>query len=210
MPGTLVLDLDGTLLDGSVRQHRCYSDILARHGYDALPLAEYWDMKRQRLNRRVQLEKTGAGALYEIFLEEWLRDIEGPGYLALDVPHPGVRERLSEWKTDGFELVLATLRQNPINLERQLEDLGLRVFFNEILVSPHAEGAAGKAAGLLATRQDPSETLWVGDTEVDIAAARAVGCRVWAVACGIRTREYLSTLKPDFLSDSFLEVDPHV
>jgi len=41
--------------------------------------------------------------------------------------------------------------------------------------------------------------LWVGDTEEDIQAAHALGIKVCAVGCGLRTLEYLSSYAPDYL-----------
>jgi phosphoglycolate phosphatase-like HAD superfamily hydrolase len=41
--------------------------------------------------------------------------------------------------------------------------------------------------------------VWVGDTEVDVAAARELGVRVCALTCGLRTKEYLVNLSPDYI-----------
>jgi phosphoglycolate phosphatase-like HAD superfamily hydrolase len=41
--------------------------------------------------------------------------------------------------------------------------------------------------------------VWIGDTEVDVIAARIVGSRSVAVSCGIRSRSLLTTLNPDLV-----------
>jgi len=47
----------------------------------------------------------------------------------------------------------------------------------------------------------------VGDTEHDIACARAAGARAVAVATGVRTREELAPHEPDLLLESLAEPD---
>ena len=39
----------------------------------------------------------------------------------------------------------------------------------------------------------------MGDTEMDIHAARELGVKVCALTCGIRSKEYLASLSPDLL-----------
>jgi phosphoglycolate phosphatase-like HAD superfamily hydrolase len=53
----------------------------------------------------------------------------------------------------------------------------------------------------------PNQCLWIGDTEVDIEAARTFGCQSWAVTCGLRNETYLSTFAPDFLSTDLTTID---
>jgi len=90
----------------------------------------------------------------------------------------------------------------------QLSERGVDAYLDYVLPCAHARGGAGKAEyvreavpGLTA-----SETIWIGDTEVDIEAARALGCRVCAVTCGLRTEAYLSSLSPDYIVQSLAEV----
>ena len=54
---------------------------------------------------------------------------------------------------------------------------------------------------------DPGRALWIGDTEVDVAAARALGCPVWLLTCGLRTGPYLASLAPEFLGPDLTQVD---
>jgi phosphoglycolate phosphatase len=206
---TIILDLDGPLLDGRYRHHACYRRILTDHGHRVLDLAEYWEMKRQRLDRRAQLAATGAEALYDTFLASWLALIETPELLALDRLHDGVLPKLDDWRRRGFRLLLATQRHNALGLLAQLADLGLWDFFAHVVGCDHAEGGVGKARRVRDRVADDDQRLWVGDTEVDVDAARTLGCPVWAVSCGIRTEAYLQSLAPDFLSASLNDIDLH-
>jgi phosphoglycolate phosphatase len=206
---TVILDLDGPLLDGRDRHHACYRAILEAAGHVPLDADRYWEMKRNRADRLAQLAASGAEALYEPFLRAWLDRIEAPEFLALDRVQPGALDVLSRWKDRGIRLVLATLRCRPDRLRDQLAATGLDRLLDVVVVSRHAEGGAGKARGVreAAPGLNPDRALWIGDTEVDLAAARTLGCPVWLLTCGLRTGPYLATLAPDFLGPDLTHVD---
>jgi phosphoglycolate phosphatase len=206
---TVILDLDGPLLDGRYRHHACYGRILREHGYTPLGPDEYWEMKRQQRDRRAQLAASGAGAIYDVFLRRWLETIETPPLLALDRLQEGALDKLAGWQGQGVRLVLATQRHDAGSLRGQLTDFGLAPYFRHVVVCDHAEGGAGKARRVREVLGErPGESrLWVGDTEVDVEAARALGCPVWAVSCGLRTAAYLRSLAPHYLSESLSDVE---
>lgn len=206
---TVILDLDGPILDGQLRHYACYRQILTAHGYIPVDAATYWRMKRERVDRRQLLAASKAEAIYEEFLSEWLALIESPALLALDRLQPGVPARFIEWKNAGIVLVLATMRSQPERLDAQLKVLVLRELFEYVIVSPHRLAGTGKARKVRETVVDlnPADCLWIGDTEIDVEAGRSMGCPVWAVTCGLRTESYLSSLSPDFLSTDLTTVD---
>ena len=53
----------------------------------------------------------------------------------------------------------------------------------------------------------PGRCLIIGDTEHDVACARAAGAHVVAVATGTRTRSELESLEPDLVLDDLKDVD---
>jgi phosphoglycolate phosphatase len=199
MIDTLVLDLDGPLLDGMQRHYRCYRDILEEHSLRPIPVECYWEMKRNKVNRRTLLECSDALPLYDEFVATWIRRIETREYLKFDKLQNNVINILSNWKEQGIRLLVATMRNNPSNLAWQLDTLNLRRFFDDVVVVGNGQNGANKAADvrpkLMGRRID--RVVWVGDTEVDVAAARELGVGVCALTCGLRTRDYLLTLSPD-------------
>jgi HAD superfamily hydrolase (TIGR01509 family) len=201
MIDTVIIDLDGPVLDGQLRHYQCYRDIVTERGHRAMSLERYWDMKRHRVDRRSQLAATGAEALYDTFLPAWLQRIESPSYLALDRLQPGVHDKLEEWTRMGVRLVLVTMRRDHETLAWQLDTLELRHHFDSVVAVGPIEPDVAKAAAAKSYLAPSSleRTLWVGDTEVDIAAARRVGVKVCAVTCGLRTRDFLASLRPDSL-----------
>lgn len=197
----IFLDLDGPLLDGKLRHYDCYRDILEEHHLKPLPIDQYWDLKRDRVDRKHILAMSEAEHLYERFLELWLQRIESEKYLALDRLQHHCLETLSSWKHSGIKLFLVTLRNNPYTLKRQLEKLGISAFIDEWISAGSSQGARGKAkaARSVIPCGDSNRVVWIGDTEVDIEAARLLGMSVCALSCGLRTRGFLERLRPEYL-----------
>lgn len=210
MIDTIIFDLDGPLLEVRMRLHQCYSDILRRHGFDPMAIDEYWIMKRNRKDRREQLAYSGAECIYDKFLQEWIDTIERPEYLRFDRLQPGALESMSFFKAKGIRLILATMRQSRENLLQELEFLGINSFFSQIVVCPHTDGGEGKARLVTQLGVEPARCLWIGDTEADILAARCLGCKIWAVTCGVRTEEFLKSMNPDILSGGLNDHGPTV
>lgn len=207
MISNLVLDLDGPLLDGRSRHYCCYSDILTELGFQPVPISEYWEDKRNAVNRADLLDRSGAGSVYSKFLQTWMDRIETREYLRLDRLQRDVIAVLSGWKTENRRLILATLRNNPSNLTWQLEQLGLTPFFDEILITG-SDGNSSSKASLVrhALQCNLENAVWVGDTEVDIDAARELGIRICVVTCGLRSRAFLAKRMPDAIEDDLSSV----
>jgi phosphoglycolate phosphatase len=206
---TVILDLDGPVLDGRLRHYACYREALVASGHKPLSLPKYWILKRTGLGGREQLKACNAEKHYAEFSRRWLQEIESEAMLRLDVVHVGVRAKLSRWRKAGVRIILATLRQHPERLETQLKRLDVLRYFDDISVTKHGLGATGKAQGVLALLNPfvPEESLWIGDTEIDLAAARHLHCRCLLVTGGVRSAAYLKKCQPDFLRASLKEVD---
>jgi phosphoglycolate phosphatase len=192
---TIFLDLDGPILECKMRHYACYLDLCRSRELHPLTREEYWELKRQRVNGATLFQRSGARGDGSDLMRSWIALVEQPGYLALDAVHPWVFDVLSSWVAGGARLCLATLRSNVAGLHAELENLGLRRFFDRVVVSDSAAGGEGKAAAAAASGVDPQSSVWVGDTEVDAVAANSVGSRLYLVTCGIRTEEYLRSLR---------------
>ncbi len=198
---TIVLDLDGPLLDGIQRHYYCYSKILTTRGFEPVPIQLYWEKKRNRVNRREMLSLSNAAGIYDEFLAAWIATIEDKDSLARDRLQNRVFEILEGWKQAGTRLLLATMRHNAANVHWQLAQLGIARLLDQIVVVGNPQSAANKSSEVkpFLRNDDRAQVVWVGDTEVDILAARELGVRICAVTCGLRTEEYLASLSPDML-----------
>ena len=206
---TIVLDLDGPLLEGKKRHYKCYADILSRHGFVPLDIDVYWQMKRACVNRRDILSKSHAEGMYDTFLDEWLANIEKQDYLACDELQPNVLIKLKQWNEKGIKLILATMRKNEDNLNQQLQNLGLKPCFDSVVVCDHSKGGVGKAESVRTRYPDLNrgKCLWIGDTEADAQAAAHLGCPRILVSCGLRDDEHLKSYAPMTIKPFLFDVD---
>ena len=193
------MDLDGPVLEGMFRHYQCYSDILSSKGYSPMPIDRYWEMKRNRYSYVEQLAVSGAEEISNFFFENWLARIEKKKYLLLDRVQEGIIEKLKQWRFGGIKIILATMRNNKDNLYWQLDSLGLLTLFDHIIITGTANAGSNKADMVKAYIKDIDigSILWIGDTEVDIQAARKLGVKIGTVGCGVRNADFLS-LNSDF------------
>ena len=189
MKRLIVFDLDGPLLDGRDRHYACYGSILQEAGYVPVARDEYWQAKRALVPVREVLARSGADGFYSEFKRLWLAEIESEEMLALDHLQSGALELLRKIALAGHRVEIATLRQHPERARNEGKRLGILDLIDELLVSRHAEAAAGKAKRVLthARRQGLKPLIWVGDTEVDAKAAAALGLPCALVTNGLRS-----------------------
>ncbi|MFZ1909204.1 MAG: HAD family hydrolase [Burkholderiales bacterium] len=200
MLDTLVIDLDGTIVDCAARHHACYADLAREHGLRALDAQTYWNMKRARAPWSSILAATGGGADQAGFADRFVERIELPRYLTLDRLYPGALEALGQLRTIAESVMLVTMRRDLRQLELELARLGIAAAFDRV-IARGAHGAPSK--GDIAAPFFPSaerRIAWIGDTEEDIASARRFGALACAVCGGLRERRLLEGEHPDLIA----------
>ena len=166
-------------------------------------------MKRSKKSRREQLASSDAEEIYDLFLDEWLKRIESPEYLNLDRVQSGALNQIRFWNQEGIRIVVVTMRSSRSQLMSQLKSTGVLPYLDAVVDSRHANGGRGKALALLREIPDidPRTSLWIGDTEIDFEAARHISCPICLLSCGLRTKNHLASLEPDFLFKMLFDVD---
>jgi phosphoglycolate phosphatase-like HAD superfamily hydrolase len=201
-PPVVIIDLDGTLLDTRRRHHAAYCQAIATLGGQPLALAPYWTAKRRgESTSRLVARATGRAPdakTEQRFSAVFAAFIEAPAALQSDSLQRGVRRALSRIARHGADAVLVTQRRDEAALRRQLQDLGLDRNFAAVI----ATAGAPKHAALSPDIRKRA-TIWIGDTEEDLASARRLGVPICLVANGIRSRRMLAALQPDYLAASF-------
>lgn len=195
---TIILDLDGTLLDCKLRHYRCYQDILTRYQVTPLPIENYWQTKRQGISQNQLLQLSQAQQFIVEFSKEWSMLIEREDYLLLDTLYEQVLQVLQTWQENGFKLFLVTFRQQVMNLQQQLKQLQLIDLLEEVIAVP----IGMKKSEVIAKKniaKNSQEIIWIGDTEADVQAARELNIKVCALSCGLRDKNFLKKLRPDYL-----------
>lgn len=197
----IFLDLDGPILDGKLRHYNCYKDIIEKFGGDALDIDEYWNLKRNKLDRYALLELSNFQGKYDDFFNAWLEKIEEENYLNFDVLKSGIIEYLPKLKEITRNLFLVTMRNNSNNLLKQLEKLEIKDMFTKIIVcgsnNSHPKYNALKELKF-------KSAIIIGDTEEDTNTAKLFGIKSVGILNGLRSKK---NLEADFYYEEIWNID---
>jgi phosphoglycolate phosphatase len=197
----VLFDLDGTLVDSVADIAEALNELLVSEGRYPYPLAAIKRMVGEgvvRLMEKAFREAAGAAERAERFM-----DIYTPRSTRLTVPVAGAFAALDHFKGLGIPLAICT--NKPDDAAREvLEGLGLLPYFREVIGGSSGLPRKPDPAILIeAARRlgaEPAETLMVGDSLPDVAAARAAGMAVVVVDSG-----YGEIAAGDLGADSILE-----
>ncbi len=200
----VVFDLDGTLVDSRADIARSLAYMLAELGHPPRPLGEIFTYIGDGL-RMLVLRGLPEGARTEPEIERGL-DVFRAHYAlhATDEtrPYPGVVETLDALREGGARLAIVTNKRGEA-ARQVVKQLGLAPRFDVVLGGGDVPALKPDPAGLLACCAQltvaPGDAWYVGDLPLDIATARAAGCRVAAAAWGYGERAALEAVGPDLL-----------
>ncbi len=201
-PPFLVFDLDGTLIDGYDAIGDALAFAMRALGEQPLPNVRVRTMVGHGLERLVS-DAVGPDRAAEgvrLFRERYPEVAVAKSHVL-----PGVPETLAELHARGHRMALASNKPAPFS-RMILEAKGLAARFEDI-AGPDDQTPAKPDPSMLrrlmaGAGAAPSETVCVGDMEVDFEFARAAGCRIVLIPGGSRTREELLGVAPDGLLDS--------
>ena len=182
----ILVDIDGTLIDSNGAHARTWQQILARHGH-AFPddrirplIGKGGDKMLADLLPDVETDR-GSALMHEraqLFLSQELHGLQ---------PTRGARDLLLTLRARHLKVVVATSAQasetalllKQAGLDDLIDGAADSSDADETKPDPDIVQAALQRAGVL-----PSESLMLGDTPWDIAAARRAGVRTIALRCG--------------------------
>lgn len=125
------------------------------------------------------------------------------------IPYEGIPKLLEEMKASGIRMAVLSNKpdRNAVNVVEEI--FGTDTFER---VQGQKEGVPRKpdpAAALSIAEElgaEPSETLYIGDSEVDIATGEAAGMRTIGVSWGFRGRDALAEAGADLIADTPKEI----
>jgi len=185
----VILDLDGTLLDTAGEIAAAMDRTLDELGLRRVALPEVTAMIGRGVPKLVErvLERLGAtgvdhDAAIERFEAHYAQTV-GTGAR----PFEGVTKGLERLHQAGLGLAVVTNKPRFFT-EQLLEHAKIARFFTVVIAGddgvrkkPHGDMLEAACRGMATP---PHETLMIGDSDNDVAAARAAGCPVWCVPYG--------------------------
>ncbi|MEP6872467.1 MAG: HAD-IA family hydrolase [Anaerolineaceae bacterium] len=200
---TVLIDVDGTLLDTREFILQAFEHSIARHGL------AYPGRTHMAAQVGLPLEQIYAAihANLEPALVESHRSFqEANQHLA--VAFPGTAETLARLRERGLQLAAVTSRSRRTSV-RSLEVSGLIELFDAIVSAEDAPALKPDPAplrhALAVLGADCTGAVMVGDTAADILAGRALGIRTVGVTYGFGGRSVLE-LAPDAVIEDISEL----
>jgi len=205
-------DYDGPILDVSNKYYEVYKAILIENSDSYLTKSEFWNLKRNKEDIKKILELSQASISFNNFRQKWISKIETSEYLAHDELQPEISDIL-EASSVNNKLVMVTLRRSRKMLLKQLENLGLISYFDQVFNSGENIYPRWKIKYNIINQflgpGNSKKYFIIGDTETDIIAGTNLGFTTIAVSNGIRNKSILRKLSPTYLveelSMNFLE-----
>lgn len=210
----LVLDLDGTLIDSVPQVHAAMNQVLTQIGRRPLSLSETKNLIGDGATATIEkaLKLTGeAGAPEQVaeFLRRYLSDY-ATNPVSHTVIYPGVVETLETLAAQGVMMGICSNKPQASTLP-VLAALKLDRFFCTVACGdsvPHRK-PDGRHVTLTLERMGASlqSAAMVGDSEIDIAAARNAEIPSVAVSYGY-CRIPMAELRADIVIDHFSDLLP--
>ena len=204
--------LEGPILDVLERHYRAHNHVLGL-SKPALDKGAYWELKRRHESVGRICALSGCPKADRFHYEQnWRRFIEERKFLSCDHLVPGARDTLQA-SAQHHQLVLLALRQNPENLDWQLDFLGLKPYLVKVLYADSGQTPSWWLEEELILKSGifrGERGLMVVNTEDDMVAGRHLRLTTVAVLNGLRDRERLSYAEPDFYLDDITQLPPFI
>lgn len=200
----VVFDLDGTLVASLEGIAYSMNQVLEQHGYPLLTLENtrlfVGDGLKKVVERAIPEAERSPERIESLYLE--LRQVYNTGYSHHLMLYPGISQTLDALVSRGIKLAINTNKNQDISEKIVLELLS-RWPFQKIVGSSRSLPKKPNPQGLLAIMEElnvtPQETLYVGDTSVDLETAKNAGVSCISVLYGFRRKEELLPHGPKFM-----------
>ncbi len=227
-------DFDGPIVDVSDRYHHTYQlaladthrfyrdfsspqpgDLSSEQSQSGLSKARFWQMKQDRVPDLEIARQSGLQSEeIDYFLGRVVELVNCPDLLQRDRIQSGVDWALNLLRSQGFKLILVTLRDRS-EATRILEQHQLRQLFTGIYGTDNSHAAYQNYAEVktqllaqamkdLSVPSNAPDTWMIGDTEADIMAGTAMQIPTIGLTCGIRSTGKLRQFKPTLIKADLL------
>ncbi len=200
----IIFDLDGTILDTLPDLCGSVNFALGEMGYDTRTLDEVRSFVGNGIGNLIKravpsfVTEADTKKCLDIFMEHYNNNLSN-----LTKPYDGIIEVLRHLKAKGFKLaVLSNKRDEAVKVlvDKYFPDVFQYVSGEKSNIprKPHPQGVFNALEELSVSAEN---TVYVGDSEVDIETARNSGLKCIAVSWGFRDKSVLIECKPEYIID---------
>ncbi len=211
---SIIFDLDGTLLDTLTDLAETCNEVLIHHHFPTHPLPAYKNFVGNGLNTLIErMTPVGTADIVVQRCTTLFTEIYSQNWKRKSCLYDGINAMLSALKEHG--MLLAILSNKP----HEFVTLCVDDFFSDGLFSIVYGQRTGfpkkpdptvalEIAERLGTR--PQDTVFVGDSGVDMKTAKAAGMTAAGVSWGFRSIEELTDNKADIIVHNPSELQQYV
>lgn len=209
----VMYDLDGTLIDTASEIAMAVNATLTVYGHSAVSETQvknwighgtHWLMQQAWPDKRdIETNNTWATVM-EHFMQHYQKCVG-----TISKPYPEVMETLMSLKKQGIKQAVVTNKEQPYT-SKILAQHNMQGFFNLVISGNSLPFKKPNAAVIEHCLQDLNESkknsLFVGDSEIDISTAKNAGVTCWVVPYGYNAGRDISQANPDKMIDSISQV----
>jgi phosphoglycolate phosphatase-like HAD superfamily hydrolase len=192
---TVIFDFDGTVIDIESKYKYVFGAIT---GLDILTQDFFWKSKQSGASTDEILKLIPEVVLSkDDFMHLWRSKIETQEALKLDILYPE-RLKVLEEVSANANVYLCTARQDETNLNNELEMLGIRNFFSEVLVTKQIKSKFNVIQSFFEDNHMflEEDDWFVGDTLEDISTGRNLGMQTCGVLSGLTPQDKFNVMTP--------------
>ena len=216
----LCFDFDGPIIDVSGRYYRAYLESLkgtAINKNQILTKEDFWKLKQSRITDFEISLMSGLGVNDSKSSAEARKELSfKTEFLEQDKLFEDVYKTFEYLKSKKITFFIVTLRRNKqllhaikqFKLDKYIDqEYFFSVNDDHKIINDIQEKHILLISALNKLGLSSQDTWTIGDTETDIHAGRLARCgKIIAISRGIRSKEQLEILKPDYLVNNFSEI----